>query len=186
MGWLRISGNVLSEPQYEAMLELPCFVQEGAYPPLTPTPLGCQGSPLVQHSFVSPSKFLAQIKLTLKCVWLLWHCVFILLFNTLAGSVEAQLKKALTIAVKKRKTNHLGPPAKFQRLTQCHDICGSCHRDISRLCKQMIQCDDCDQWYHYVCVGVRASDAEFIDFVCPGKCRGQWSWAPSSISTEPC
>ena len=54
---------MLSEPQYEAILELPCFVQEGSYPPPTPTPLGCQGSPLVQHFFVFP---LAQIKLTLN------------------------------------------------------------------------------------------------------------------------
>ena len=97
--------------------------------------------------------------------------------------MEAQLKKALTIAVKtqaskkKRKADNLddsaSPPEKLQRVTDDKSLCGSCHKDVARQCKQMIQCDDCDQSYHYVCVGVRASDAKFIDFVCPGKCHGQ-------------
>lgn len=101
----------------------------------------------------------------------------------LAGSVEAQLKKALTIAVSvqanrmKRKADNLddsaSPPEKLQRVTHEKSLCGSCHKDVARLRKQMIQCDDCDQWHHYVCVGVRASNAELVDFVCPGKCHGQ-------------
>ena len=37
--------------------------------------------------------------------------------------------------VKKRKADHLGPPAKLQRLTQCCDKsrCGSCHKDVAKL-----------------------------------------------------
>ena len=92
-------------------------------------------------------------------------------------------EKALTIAVKaqaskkKRKADNLddsaSPPEKLQRVADDKSLCGSCHKDAARLCKQMIQCDDCDQWHHYICVGVRASDAKFIDFVCLGKCHGQ-------------
>ena len=78
---------------------------------------------------------------------------------------------------KKRKADNLddiaSPPEKLQRVTDDKSLCGSCHRDVARLHKQMIQCDDCDQWHHYVCVGVRASDAEFVYFVCPGKCHDQ-------------
>ena len=79
--------------------------------------------------------------------------------------MEAQLNKALTIAVKvqaskkKRKADNLddnaSPPEKLQRVTDDKSLCGSCHNDVARLCcYTMIQCDDCDQWHHYVCVGI--------------------------------
>ena len=68
--------------------------------------------------------------------------------------MEAQLKKALTIAVKaqaskkKRKADNLddsaSPPEKLQRVADDKSLCGSCHKDVARLCKQMIQCDNCD------------------------------------------
>ena len=50
------------------------------------------------------------------------------------------------------------------------DLCGTCHKDVRRLRRQMIQCDKCDQWHHYVCVRVSAKSAEDIRFVCPLKC----------------
>ena len=48
-------------------------------------------------------------------------------------------------------------------------MCGGCKKDIARLRKKMIRCDKCDQWHHYICVGVKAADTESIDFVCPGE-----------------
>ena len=35
---------------------------------------------------------------------------------------------------------------------------------------QMIQCDLCDQWYHYECVGTTTDEATKIDFACRGSC----------------
>ena len=37
---------------------------------------------------------------------------------------------------------------------------------------QMVQCDDCDEWYHYKCAGIRAADVRGdAEFEC-GYCRG--------------
>ena len=38
-------------------------------------------------------------------------------------------------------------------------------RNVARLWKHMVEYDDRDQRHHYVCVGIRASDAEFIDLL---------------------
>ena len=45
------------------------------------------------------------------------------------------------------------------------ELRGKRQEDIVALAEKMIQCE-CDQWYHYDCVGVD-EDAEHIDFVCP-------------------
>ena len=45
--------------------------------------------------------------------------------------------------------------------------CGKCETYVHRLSNAMVQCDYCDQWYHYKCVGITAKEAETMDFVCP-------------------
>lgn len=39
----------------------------------------------------------------------------------------------------------------MQRNKRKRDMCESCNRFDNN---DMVQCDDCDLWYHYVCVGV--------------------------------
>ena len=46
-----------------------------------------------------------------------------------------------------------------------------CKKKVRKLSKQMVACDDCMQWYHYVCVGVTDEEAQAMDFKCPGGCR---------------
>ena len=46
-------------------------------------------------------------------------------------------------------------------------LCGNCQMVVKSPSNKMIQCDSCDQWYHYKCVGVAAT----IEFVCPGGCK---------------
>ena len=81
------------------------------------------------------------------------------------GVVTAQLKRALTVVSNsepepKRKRNKIKPK----------EVCGSCKKIVQKLQSQMIQCDLCDQWYHYECVGTTADEAAKIDFACPGSC----------------
>ena len=45
--------------------------------------------------------------------------------------------------------------------------CGKCQKKIQRLSQEMVQCDHCDQWYHYICVGITAEQAQSMAFVCP-------------------
>ena len=72
------------------------------------------------------------------------------------------MKGALTVVSNsepepKGKCNNLKPK----------EVCGSCKKIVH---KQMIQCDLCDQWYHYECVGTNSDKAAKIDFACPGSC----------------
>ena len=39
-----------------------------------------------------------------------------------------------------------------------------CKKKVRKLSKQMVACDDCMQWYHYVCVGVTDEEAQAMDF----------------------
>ena len=45
--------------------------------------------------------------------------------------------------------------------------CGKCNKYVRRLEQEMVQCDHCDQWYHYICVGLTAKQAQSMAFVCP-------------------
>ena len=71
---------------------------------------------------------------------------------------SGQLKKVATI---------VSCPAAKRRRKDEGELCGKCQEDVAALAEKMIQCDNCDQWYHYDCVGVDEEDAEHIDFVCP-------------------
>ena len=48
------------------------------------------------------------------------------------------------------------------------ELCGHCSKDDRVM--DMIQCDQCNQWWHMGCVDVNEEDADKIDFVCPGGC----------------
>ncbi len=44
---------------------------------------------------------------------------------------------------------------------------GYCLSDCSRIDEDgMVQCDVCDNWYHFECVGVTEEEVEDDDFVC--------------------
>ena len=48
------------------------------------------------------------------------------------------------------------------------NICNVCNKKVKRLAKQMVACDNCSQWYHYVCVGVTEEEAEAMDLMAIG------------------
>ena len=100
----------------------------------------------------------------------------------LAESVESQLKNVLARVTTKRNSSNIvsfqskRPKVQYvSTKTPNLDICGTRHKDVRRLRSQMILCDNCDQWHHYVCVDVMAKSAEDIDFVCPYKCTSTTS-----------
>ena len=74
-------------------------------------------------------------------------------------------EKALTIVVRTQANREERKADNLDDSTSPHEksFCGSCHRNVARLWKHMVEYDYCDQWHHYVCVGIRASDAEFIN-----------------------
>ena len=65
-------------------------------------------------------------------------------------SHSGQLKEVATIVS--------CPAAKRRRKDL--ELCGKCQEDVVALAEKMIQCDNCDQWYHYDCVGVDEEDAD--------------------------
>ena len=51
------------------------------------------------------------------------------------------------------------------------NVCGGCHKYIKKLRNDMVQCDACNQWWHFLCAEVQPEKAEDIDFLCPtGNC----------------
>ena len=77
---------------------------------------------------------------------------------------SGQLKRAATIV-----TGPLACPAAKRRRKKDLEICGKCHKIVAALALQMIQCDNCDQWYQYDCVGVLEEEADVIEFICPSE-----------------
>ena len=89
---------------------------------------------------------------------------FTLPAGPVSHNVAAKLKWALSVS-----TSDHGSP-KRKKLCRTKDLCGVCGKDIQQLSEAMIQCDYCNQWFHYICVNVSAADAETIEFVCPTGC----------------
>ena len=58
------------------------------------------------------------------------------------------------------------PKAKCNNLKP-KEVCGSCKKIVHKCQYQMIQCDLCDQWYHYECVGTNADKPAKIDLSMP-------------------
>lgn len=68
------------------------------------------------------------------------------------------------------KTNDENPADKKRKLQK--NVCGKCKKRNRALARQMVCCDCCGQWFHFVCVGIRTQEeAENLDtFVCPMSC----------------